>query len=85
MTFVLLLASGIGVYGSLFAKPAPKPPVNPPVNWNHPAPPQAAKAAVVCGMTLLPADPNTDRSIAKSAPDAKPFPMRTLEPPICRR
>jgi len=85
VNLALLLASGIGVYTSFFAQPAPKTMQNPPVNWNQPAPVMPAKPAVVCGMTLVPADPKRDRAIAHSAPDAKQFPTRTLKPAICTR
>ena len=41
-------------------------------------------SAVVCGMTLLPA-----RSVCPKmkipTPNAKQFPMRTVEPQICKR
>jgi len=80
VTLTLLLASGIGVYGSFFAQPAPKANPNPPTAWNLPAP----KPAVVCGMTLLPARP-VDPKMKKPAPDAKRFPMQTIEPQICKR
>ena len=74
---------GIGVYGSLFAQPQQKPNVNPPVNWNPSSAP--TKPTVVCGMTLLPANPKGDRSMKRATPDPKRFPMRTLEPQICKR
>ncbi len=85
MTVVLLLASGIGAYASFFAQPAAKPAVNPPIVWNQPAPSESAKPAVVCGMTLVPADPNTDPAIKRPAPNPTRFPMQTREPHICRR
>ena len=85
MTFTLLLASGIGVYGSLFAQPTPpKPNQNPPVTWNQAARVQPSTPAVVCGMTLLPARP-VDPKMKIAAPDAKRFPMRIVEPQICER
>lgn len=83
MIVVAVLASGIGVYGSLFAQPAAKPPVNRPVNWNQPAPPP--KLTVVCGMTLVPADPNADRALTRPAPPAAAFTMRAIKPAICKR
>ena len=77
-------ANGIGVYGSFFAEPAPKTNQNPPVVWNQPAPIAAQEPAVVCGMTIVPARP-VDPAMKRSAPDARQFPMRTIEPPICTR
>ena len=77
-------ATGIGVYGSFFTQSAPKPNQNPPINWNQSAPTSPAKPTVVCGMTLLPTRP-VDPGMKKPAPDAKRFPMRIIEPQICRR
>jgi hypothetical protein len=85
VTLRLLLASGIGVYGSFFAT-QPKPtPASPAIQWNAPAPTAPAQLTVVCGMTLVPGDPKLDRSMKKAAPDAKRFPMKTVEPQVCKR
>ena len=84
MSLTLLLASGIGVYGSFFAQPTPKPNLNPPVSWNDRAPARPAKPSVVCGMTLIPADPAIDPAMKHPKP-AGTFTMRTIEPQICKR
>jgi hypothetical protein len=44
------------------------------------------KPTVVCGMTLLPADPATDTGIRRSAPtDGQQFTMRRIVPEVCRQ
>jgi hypothetical protein len=44
------------------------------------------KPSVVCGMTLLPADPATDSGIRRSAPtDGQQFTMRRIVPEVCRQ
>jgi hypothetical protein len=49
-------------------------------------PRQADKPAVVCGMTLLPANPATDAGIRRSAPtDVQQFTMRRIVPELCRQ
>ena len=43
------------------------------------------KARVLCGLTLLPADPSIDSSISKRLEDPKVEPkVRRIEPTICR-
>ena len=46
-----------------------------------------AKPRVVCGMTLIPADPATDPKIAKPGPETKrdgtKFTIRAVQPSIC--
>lgn len=66
-------------------KPALKPYV---VDWgarpstDQPVPP---KSTVVCGMTLVPADPKVDPKMRKAAPDAGvTFTLRAVPPAICR-
>jgi len=73
---------------NLFAqqkKTAPKPPQ---VDLNRPPSADAtpaAKATVVCGMTLVPADPKFDSRIRVAAPDSRvSYTMRTSPPPICK-
>jgi hypothetical protein len=82
---IIVLAAGIGVYGSFFAPPAPKLATRPPVNWHVSTATPTTVPPVVCGMTLLPANPKGDRSMKRAAPDPKRFPMRTLEPQLCTR
>ena len=71
-------AKGFGHYGSLFDQPKPL----------TPAPrgqaPENQKPSVVCGMTLLPANPKIDPAIRIPPPSNRRFPMLTLEPTVCR-
>jgi hypothetical protein len=64
--------------------PAPKPPK---VDWNwRPSPMQAeaARPAVVCGMTVVPADPKIDPKIRVTPPDTGVrFAMKVVEPTVC--
>jgi hypothetical protein len=46
---------------------------------------QADKPTVVCGMTLLPANPATDAGSRRSAPTDEQFTMRRLVPELCRQ
>ena len=44
------------------------------------------KPTVVCGMTLLPADPATDTGIRRSAPtDGQHFTLGRIVPDVCRQ
>ena len=46
----------------------------------------APKPTVVCGMTLIPADPNVDPGIRHEVPENGPkFPIGSVDPKICRR
>jgi hypothetical protein len=48
--------------------------------------PLPQKPEVVCGMTLIPADPNIDPGIRQEIPDDGPrFSIRSVDPRICRR
>jgi hypothetical protein len=41
---------------------------------------------VVCGMTLIPADPNIDSAIRHAVPESGPtYSIRAVNPPACRR
>ena len=73
-------------FGNLFGpKPSPKPPS---IDWNwrpsadqHPA----AKASVVCGMTVIQADPKVDPKMRIHVPDrGVVFTMRAVPPTICK-
>lgn len=45
----------------------------------------AAEPKVVCGMTLIPADPQIDPRFAIPIPqDGTRFTIRAIEPPVCR-
>ena len=63
--------------------PAPKPPKvdwRPSVDRDRPAPP-----TVICGMTLVPADPRVDPRMRVEAPErGVTFTMRTVPPTICK-
>jgi hypothetical protein len=65
-------------------KPAPKPPK---VDWNwqlSTAQPQAARPSVVCGMTVVPADPTIDPKIRVAPRDnGVKFAMKVVEPTLC--
>jgi hypothetical protein len=46
---------------------------------------QAAKPRVVCGTTIIPANPNVDRDLVKPIPDqATKFSRRQVPPAACR-
>jgi hypothetical protein len=64
-------------------KPAPKPPS---VNWNvRPSDPAApAKPAVVCGMTVVPADPKVDPKMRVAPTDTRTrYVLTVVEPTVC--
>jgi len=67
-------------------KPAPKPP---PVDWTWRPSADAhasAQPAVVCGMTLVPADPKVDPKMKVAPPDGGvSFTLRAIQPTTCRR
>jgi len=66
-------------------KPAFKPYV---VDWGaRPSvdPKAAAKPTVVCGMTLVPADPTFDPQMKVAVPDrGVAYPMRSVPPTLCK-
>jgi hypothetical protein len=66
-------------------KPAQKPP---PIDWNWRPPADAAstaKPSVVCGMTLVPADPKVDARMRVAPPDSGvTFTLRSVQPKICK-
>ena len=66
-------------------KPAPKPPA---VDWNAGPPadaPRRSEPSVVCGMTLIPADPTIDPKIRVAPKDDRvKYAMRVVPPTICR-
>ena len=67
-------------------KPAPKPPKPPKVDWNWKPLPQtqAARPSVVCGMTVVPADPAIDPKIRVAPRDnGVKFAMTVVEPTVC--
>ena len=73
-------------FGGLFGqKPSPKPPS---IDWNwRPSTDQnaAAKDSVVCGMTVIQADPKVDPKMRVSVPDRHvAFTMRGVQPTICK-
>jgi hypothetical protein len=44
------------------------------------------RSTVVCGLTLIPADPNFDPSIRRGGPErGRKFTMRLVEPEVCRQ
>jgi hypothetical protein len=67
-------------------KPSQKPPK---IDWNWRPPADknsTAKPTVVCGLTLVPADPKVDaRMMRVPAPDSGvTFTLRSVQPPICK-
>lgn len=64
----------------LFQVPSPQPAPS-----AQAAAPRADEPRVVCGMTMIPADPNVDPGIAvRPSADGTRFTIRAVEPPICR-
>ena len=65
--------------------PAPRPPK---VDWNwRPSADQnaAARPSVLCGMTLVPADPTVDPKMRVAAPErGVAFTMRVVPPTTCK-
>jgi hypothetical protein len=69
-------------YSGLF-QPAPL--VKPTEGTQATQPATSAKPKVVCGMTIIPADPSIDPKFTKVPPDrSTKFTMRLIEPPICK-
>jgi len=78
-------------FGNLFV-PKSKPPSPPRFLFPTPALDQlrdarlASNPTVVCGLTLIPADPNVDPAIRHEVPEDGPrFLMRSVDPKLCRR
>jgi hypothetical protein len=65
--------------------PAPKPPQ---VDWNwrpQVEPAQPAKPSVVCGMTVVPADPKIDPKMALKPQDTgTKYTLKIVEPTVCK-
>ena len=83
----------VHAFGSLFVPPS-KPPSAP--RFLFPTPPPAlnrpqdaagtSKPAVVCGLTLIPGDPDVDPAIGRDVPrDGPRFSIRSVVPKVCRR
>jgi hypothetical protein len=69
-------------YSSLF-QPAPL--VKPGEHTQAMPPPPPAKPKVVCGMTVIPADPRIDPKFTIAPPDRQTkYTIRAIEPPICK-
>ena len=66
-------------------KPAPRPPS---IDWNWRPSADAktpAQPTVVCGMTLVPADPKVDPKMRVAVPErGVVFTLRTIQPTICK-
>ena len=73
-------------FGNLFA-PSSKPPSPPRFLFPTPTFNQRPdKPTVVCGLTLIPADPNVDPAIRREVPEDGPrFVIRSVDPKLCRR
>lgn len=73
--------------GNLFPKPG-KAASTAPLLFTTPSLDQRVPQAlrVVCGMTLIPADPKLDAAIRHAVPENGPkFTIRTVDPQTCRR
>lgn len=69
-------------YSGLFQ---PFTPVKPNERTQATPPSTPAKPRVVCGMTVIPADPSIDPKFTIPPPDrSTKFTMRLIEPPICK-
>lgn len=69
-------------YSDLFQ---PSPLVKPSERTQVTQPSTPAKPKVVCGMTVIPADPSIDPKFTIAPPDrATKYTMRLIEPPICK-
>lgn len=80
-------------FGNLFARKS-KPPSSPRFLFPTPTPTLnqspdghlAPKPTIVCGLTLIPADPNVDPAIRHEVPEDGPrFLIRSVNPKLCRR
>ncbi len=71
--------------GPLIQKPA-KPQVTPSFRLPDPVSPGSrSKSRVVCGLTMLPLDPNFDRAMRKSVDRSRvDWSVRTIAPRVCR-
>ena len=64
-----------------FLFPTPTPALNQP-----PGARLATRPTVVCGLTLIPGDPNVDPAIRREVPENGPkFVIRSVDPTLCRR
>ena len=81
------VAQDFRLKADLFDQKTPSPPP-PKVDWNwRPSPSQAeaARPAVVCGMTVVPADPKIDPKIRRAPADnGVRFAMKVVEPTVCK-
>ena len=70
-----------------FLFPTPTPIPTPTPRLDHPPDVRLApQPTVVCGLTLIPADPNVDPAIRHEVPeDGSRFLIRSVEPRVCRR
>jgi hypothetical protein len=71
----------------LFAPPS-RPAKPPKVDWNwrpQAEPSQPAKPSVICGMTVIPADPKIDPKMALKPPDKTTwYTVKVVEPTVCK-
>jgi hypothetical protein len=90
LTVAMALPAGAQEFkppANLFGQPKPafKPYI---VEWGaRPSADQksTAKPTIVCGMTLVPADPEVDPRMRKAAPDAGvTFTLRAVPPAVCK-
>ena len=75
------------LFGNLIGPPT-KTPSSPRLLFPTPRPElrSAPKPTVVCGLTLIPGDPNVDPAIRHDVPEDGPrFSIRSVDPKLCRR
>jgi hypothetical protein len=79
------LRSGGDPYRQLFsAAKFPKPGPAVATSPSQPTPPAVSKPRVVCGMTILPADPKADpKMVLEPKKDGVDYTIRAIDPPIC--
>jgi hypothetical protein len=65
-------------------RPAPAPP-KVDWNWRPSAEPAPARPSVVCGMTVIPADPKIDPKIRVAPPNnGVKYTLKVVEPTVCK-
>ena len=78
-------------FGDLFREPPTTGPavrlqvLHPQPGLDGPMAPAPMPPTVVCGMTLVPGDPQIDKGIEHDTPKTPRFSIQTIEPQVCRR
>ena len=79
------LRNGGGPYQALFkASELPKPTPGVATSASKPPASDSSKPRVVCGMTIIPADPRADpKMLIEPKGDGVDYKIRAIDPPIC--